>query len=166
MRGLPFFKAKNKPQFAGLNFSDGGGGGGSLAPATASTLGGVKIGSGVNVTSDGTISVSAGGIIFSSTERECGVDYDGAKLYTKTIIVDKRSGSGEIGFDENLGNIQGDVLVYGGYIINNNDGSKRPYGYAEEYYRTNIKQASNGDILVNSGVSSKYARADLVYRKS
>lgn len=36
MRGLPFFKAKNKPQFAGLNFSDagssgggGGGGGGS-----------------------------------------------------------------------------------------------------------------------------------------
>lgn len=32
MRGLPFFKPKNKPQFAGLNFSEvssGGGGGGS-----------------------------------------------------------------------------------------------------------------------------------------
>ncbi len=35
------------------------GGGGNLPIATASTLGGVKIGSGVNVTSDGTISVSA-----------------------------------------------------------------------------------------------------------
>lgn len=68
MRGLPFFKAKNKPQFAGLNFSDasssgGGGGGGSytLPTATASRLGGVKIGTGVNVASDGTISVSGGG---------------------------------------------------------------------------------------------------------
>ena len=39
------------------------GGGGSLSPATADTLGGVKIGSGVNVTSDGTISVSGGGYI-------------------------------------------------------------------------------------------------------
>lgn len=29
MRGLPFFKPKNKPQFAGMNFSDASGGGGS-----------------------------------------------------------------------------------------------------------------------------------------
>lgn len=32
-----------------------------MAPATASTLGGVKIGSGINVTADGTISANAGG---------------------------------------------------------------------------------------------------------
>lgn len=36
------------------------GGGGSLLPATADTLGGVKIGSGISVTSDGTISASGG----------------------------------------------------------------------------------------------------------
>lgn len=36
----------------------GGGGGGDLLPATATRLGGVKIGNGINVTSDGTISVS------------------------------------------------------------------------------------------------------------
>lgn len=30
MRGLPFFKPKNTPQFAGLNFSESGGGGGTI----------------------------------------------------------------------------------------------------------------------------------------
>lgn len=49
MRGLPFFKPKNKPQFAGMNFSDasggGGGGGGSLpdysnTPVKVGTIGG------------------------------------------------------------------------------------------------------------------------------
>ena len=66
MRGLPFFKGKKGPQFAGMNFSNdasGGGGGGSytLPTATASRLGGVKIGSGINVSEDGTISASGGG---------------------------------------------------------------------------------------------------------
>lgn len=51
MRGLPFFKPKNKPQFAGLNFSDasssgggGGGGGGSTFPdlSTDETSTGLK----------------------------------------------------------------------------------------------------------------------------
>lgn len=61
MRGMPFFKPKKGVQFAGQNFSDGdGGGGGSyvLPTATADRLGGVKVGSGVTVQEDGTISVS------------------------------------------------------------------------------------------------------------
>lgn len=41
--------------------SGGGGGGYVLPPATQNTLGGVKIGSGVTVASDGTISVEGGG---------------------------------------------------------------------------------------------------------
>lgn len=36
MRGLPFFKPKNKPQFAGLNFSDGSSGGGGGGTPTIS----------------------------------------------------------------------------------------------------------------------------------
>lgn len=62
MRGMPFFKPKKGVQFAGQNFSDGdGGGGGSyvLPTATADRLGGVKVGSGVTVQEDGTISVYA-----------------------------------------------------------------------------------------------------------
>lgn len=47
-----------------------GGWGGSIAPATADTLGGVKIGDGISVTADGTI--SAGG----------GSQYDGEILIT------------------------------------------------------------------------------------
>jgi hypothetical protein len=63
MRLLPFLKPTKGVQIAGGGFPDSGGGGGSytLPPATDTTLGGVKIGSGVNVTSDGTISVNGGG---------------------------------------------------------------------------------------------------------
>lgn len=43
------------------NLGGGGGGGYTLPTATASRLGGVKIGSGVTVTADGTISVEGGG---------------------------------------------------------------------------------------------------------
>lgn len=62
MRLLPFLKPTKGVQIAGGGFPDSGGGGGSytLPPATDTTLGGVKIGSGVNVTSDGTISVNGG----------------------------------------------------------------------------------------------------------
>ena len=65
MRMLPFFKPKKGFVVAGggLDAGGGGGGGGSytLPTATASRLGGVKIGSGVSVADDGTISVSGGG---------------------------------------------------------------------------------------------------------
>lgn len=52
-----------------FDFSGGGGGGGeyTLPPATSSTLGGVKIGSGVNVASDGTISVNPGAVDIATT---------------------------------------------------------------------------------------------------
>ena len=42
------------------NLADAIGGGSELQPATADTLGGVKIGSGISVTSDGTISAGGG----------------------------------------------------------------------------------------------------------
>lgn len=45
------------------NLSDFGGGGGALPIASAETLGGVKIGSGVTVTEDGTISVVGASIV-------------------------------------------------------------------------------------------------------
>lgn len=63
MRLLPFLKPTKGVQIAGGGFPDSGGGGGSytLPPATASTLGGVKVGSGLSVTSDGTLSTSGGG---------------------------------------------------------------------------------------------------------
>ena len=63
VRSMPYTEAEGKPQFAGMNQGSSGGGGSSytLPTATASVLGGVKIGAGVSVTEDGTISVASSG---------------------------------------------------------------------------------------------------------
>lgn len=45
-------------------------GGDELTPATSETLGGVKIGSGVNVADDGTISVPAGGFTVETFQSD------------------------------------------------------------------------------------------------
>lgn len=56
LRSLPFFKAKKGWMFAGGGLSaDGGGGGGSLPIATTETLGAVRVGYGLNVANDGTL---------------------------------------------------------------------------------------------------------------
>jgi len=70
VRTMPYTEAEGKPQFAGMG--SGGSGGGehyTLPTATASRLGGVKIGSGVTVSEDGTISVSGGGGGGTLTQR-------------------------------------------------------------------------------------------------
>lgn len=51
------------------NLSDFGGGGGTLPIASADTLGGVKIGDGVNVAHDGTISVPPGMSVVYNAEH-------------------------------------------------------------------------------------------------
>ena len=53
-RSLPYTEAEGKPQFAGMG-SGGGSGGGSytLPVATSEVLGGVKIGDGLSIDSDG-----------------------------------------------------------------------------------------------------------------
>lgn len=76
VRSMPYVEAEGKPQFAGMGSggSSGGGSGYTLPVASASTLGGVKIGDGVNVSSDGTISVEGGGggINISTTDSKIG----------------------------------------------------------------------------------------------
>lgn len=63
-----------------------GGNGGTLTPATSETLGGVKIGEGVNVTEDGTISVPSPTPYtppaYSTTEHKTGRKWiDGKDVY-------------------------------------------------------------------------------------
>ena len=93
MRGLPFFKPKKGAQFAGLGFSDGSGSGGSsyiLPIASANTLGGVKIGSGLDITEQGVLSASGGGggggISFTDTETKIGT-YGESDLFCKKVSV-------------------------------------------------------------------------------
>ena len=72
-----------------LTFTDyfDAGGGGELPVASASTLGGVKVGEGVNVASDGTISVTTyAPPAYSTTEHLTGRKWvDGRDIYEKTI---------------------------------------------------------------------------------
>ena len=57
MRILPFMKPKKGAQFAGIGVGgDGGGGSYTLPVATSEVLGGVKIGDGLNINSDGILS--------------------------------------------------------------------------------------------------------------
>ena len=67
-----------------------GGSGGTIAPATSETLGGVKIGEGVNVTSDGTISVSSyTPPAYSTVEHNTGRKWiDGKDIFEKTILLE------------------------------------------------------------------------------
>lgn len=91
IRSLPFFKGKKGWQFAGGGQADGGGGGGgesyTLPVASANVLGGVKIGSGLNITNDGTLSASGGSggggsFDYSTTEFDTGQKWiDGKKIY-------------------------------------------------------------------------------------
>lgn len=55
LRSLPFFKAKKGWQVAGGGLSADGG---SLPIATTTTLGGVRVGRGLNIDNDGTLSIS------------------------------------------------------------------------------------------------------------
>lgn len=91
MRIMPFMKRKKGVQFAGIGLDTGGGGGGGsyvLPTATANRLGGVKIGSGLEVAEDGTLSTSGGGggggVNFSTSETVFGM-FGNRTLYTRTF---------------------------------------------------------------------------------
>lgn len=86
IRALPFFKGKKGWQFAGGGQADGGGGGGYTLPvATDSRLGGVKVGSGLEITNDGVLSASGGsggGAQYSTTKFDTGKKWiDGRTIY-------------------------------------------------------------------------------------
>lgn len=129
LRSLPFFKAKRGWQIAGGGLtSDGGGGGGSLPVATAETLGGVRIGSGVIVANDGTISTDLHIRTYSNVALSPGtwatldtaynnsllfcvaVGVSGTERYCLTI-GDSRVNNGSLQIKPSV-SIGGDVTIY------------------------------------------------------
>ena len=116
----------------------GGGGGGYVLPtATASRLGGVKIGSGINVASDGTISANGGGKtvvnLDSTTQAER------ATLYTALKAL----------YDGGSGNTINDTYVF--YkTINSNQGV--PF----DYYEFDSANTLILGAVVTSGNSTAY----------
>lgn len=101
MRVLPFFKPRKGWHVAGTNLEPDSGGGGSyvLPVASADTLGGVKVGSGLSVESDGTLSASGGGgggggYTISSTEANTGLKFGSDDIYVKLFTVNQSLSSG------------------------------------------------------------------------
>ena len=85
VRSMPYFEAEGKPQFGGMGSggSSGGGSGYTLPVASASRLGGVKIGSGLSIDGTGVVSVSggSGGLAIETTESTVGT-YKNKTLYS------------------------------------------------------------------------------------
>ena len=88
------FTSINPSQFTqllnALNSGGGGGGGSYTLPiASDSVLGGVKIGNGLSIESDGKLNVNASvpsEVQYSTVEKRIGTWVDGTSLYEKTLI--------------------------------------------------------------------------------
>lgn len=94
MRSLPFFKGKKGYQFAGGGITSDGGGG-SLPIASTDTLGGIKVGNGLSITSEGVLS-SSGGDVYTTDEVDTGAVWiDGKHIYRKVLTNNELASYGD-----------------------------------------------------------------------
>ena len=138
MRIMPFMKRRKGVQFAGIGLDTGGGGGGSLPIASADTLGAVKIGENLNITSEGLLSAEGGGVTISTDETAIG-SFLGVPLYSKAIPLSAKptSDTYEEYFDTTTFNVE---PVFGWWVglYTNGDAETIPlsikrYGYRGAY---------------------------------
>lgn len=117
-----------------VNFKKAAGGGGSyvLPVASASTLGGVKVGSNLSIDANGVLSATGGGGVNYNTEEQIvGTWIDGKPLYQKTVQFTLPSSSGVQAYsylsDIPFSNIN--ILVeITGYVVASS-GWRTNYGY-------------------------------------
>ena len=135
MRIMPFMKRKKGVQFAGVGL-DTGGGSGTLPIASADTLGAVKIGNNLNITSEGVL--SAEGVTISTDETVIG-SFLRSTLYSKAVALSATptNDTYEESFDTSTFNVK---PVFGWWvgIYNNGDMETIPlsikrYGYRSTY---------------------------------
>ena len=90
-----------------------GGSGGTIPPATSETLGGVKIGAGVNVSEDGTISVSSyAPHAYSTNEVATGRKWiDGKDIYEKTYYYENGIALTAAGADTGIPHTNFDKII-------------------------------------------------------
>ena len=116
------------------------GGGSELTPATANTLGGVKVGNGLNITSDGTLSVA--GTAYSLNKYDTGKKWiDGRIIYGKVFSIPVLSATSTpltVNHNENI-----DIVTHlHGTAKNNTTGTNFPLPYvAEDSIDNNIRVA-------------------------
>lgn len=158
MRFMPFVKGKKGFQMAGGGVSDSGGGGGGyeLPIASAGTLGGVKIGSGLSITSSGVLS-SSGGHNYSSTEVDTGIKWiDGKTIYQKTIT--SRATTSNTSID--LSTLSIDLIIKLEAVkvadVGNNMVWLNYYASNEDWFQFYYKQTDGDHSLVCKAVGENF----------
>ena len=133
----------------------------NILPASASNLGGVKIGSGINVAQDGTISVSGGTISGYSKEKvmeffKLANDYTAYQLTMKACPLNQTITISETNQEDNLSyEIVTDSTTYtdlfffhkGSRVSVTFDGQEEPLSFTLNDYETTIVLQSLVDII-------------------
>lgn len=169
MRIMPFMKRKKGVQFAGIGLDTGGGGGGSLPIASAETLGGVKIGNNLSITSEGVLSAS-GGADFSTSEVNTGHKWvDNKPIYRRVLI----SSDVSVSTLPTISNV--DTVVTFSAIVTNNSHNLNyvlPYIFnASTFFYVYPYKPSGSDVLNfdssgNMTMSGGYIVAIVEYTKT
>lgn len=164
-RGDTFVDVDNKPAIVKkgnqLTFTDDfkAGGGDELAPATANALGGVIIGSGVDVTSDGTISVTPPA--YSTTEHLTGRKWiNGKDIYEKTIELSITSIESEsVVIVSNIDYV--DTLIDSNFTVQktNVKGCERACVYVSANNELKIHTIERWTDIVSSQVTIQYTKS-------
>ena len=108
-----------------VNFKKAAGGGGYVLPvASASTLGGIKVGNNLSIDADtGVLSATGGAPVnYSTTEQQIGTWIDGKPLYKKTYSFNlpTTAGNQDIVIDSAIANMD-NIFIENGFIIYNSN---------------------------------------------
>jgi hypothetical protein len=142
-----------------------GGSGGTITPATSETLGGVKIGEGVNVAEDGTISVpSYAPPAYSTNKYNTGKKWiDGRIIYGKVFSIPALSSTPTpltVNHNENI-----DLVIHlHGTAKNTTTGTNFPLPYvAEDNIINNIRVAvTSSQLSIANAIDRSMLSASIV----
>jgi hypothetical protein len=127
-----------------------GGGSATILPATADTIGGVKIGEGINVTEDGTISVPSYTTAYSYDEVDTGKKWvDGKAIYRKCISVATLPNKTTLTAGT-LASLDTLVLLHGEAKSNNQSGYSRPLPFVGNVSNDIRVDVSNYDVVITT----------------
>ena len=132
----------------------GGGGGYVLPVATASKLGGVKIGSNLSIDADGVLSATGGGSTsYSTTEQVVGTWIDGKPLYQKTYsgTTPSTTSYANIFSDSVISKIDKGFIIWGSIF---KEGDSYAINENSDTDRSSRIFISTGNSALRGGVSS------------
>ena len=150
-----------------VNFKRAAGGGGYVLPvASASTLGGVKVGNNLSINASGVLSATGGGgAAYSTTEQLIGTWTDGKPLYQITVSETLPSTEDAdvvvYTMESNCKVVNFDAIIY-----KNNGVIVVPYFYDSSYYYINMWFFNNVLYMKQRNFASESCYITIKYTKT